>query len=54
MYKKNGFSNIKRIKKFVNRTDVRKFFAPLHYERESQISKMLYGQGYMQFIAKKD
>ena len=54
MYKKNGFSNIKRIKKFVNRTDVRKFFAPLHYERESQISKMLYGQGYMQFIAKKN
>ena len=32
MYKKNGFSKIKRIKKFVNRSDIRKFLAPLHYE----------------------
>lgn len=54
MYKKNGFSKIKRIKKFVNRSDIRKFLAPLHYERDSHISKILYGQGYMQFIAKKD
>lgn len=54
MYKKNGFSNIRRIKKFVKRTDIRKFFAPLHFERESRISKILYGQGYMQFIGKKD
>ena len=54
MYKKNGFSKIRRIKKFVNRSDVRKFLAPLHYERDNHISKILYGQGYMQFIAKKD
>ena len=54
MYKKNGFSKVKRIKKFVNRTDIRKFFAPLHFERDSKISKILYGQGYMQFIGKKN
>ena len=54
MYKKNGFSKIRRIKKFVDRSDIRKFFAPLHYMRDSHISKILYGQGYMQFIAKKD
>ena len=54
MYKKNGFSKVKRIKKFVKRTDIRKFFAPLHFERDNHISKILYGDGYMQFIGKKD
>ena len=53
MYKANGFTNIKRIKKFVKRTDIRKYFAPLHFERENKVSKILYGQGYMQFIAQK-
>ena len=54
MYKKNGFSKVKRIKKFVKRTDIRKFFAPIHFERDNHISKILYGDGYMQFIGKKD
>ena len=53
MYKKNGFTNVRRIKKFVKREDIRKFFAPLHFERDSKISQLLYGQGYMQFIGKK-
>ena len=53
MYKKNGFTDIRRIKRFVKRNDIRKFFAPLHFERENQISQLLYGQGYMQFIGKK-
>jgi len=53
MYKKNGFKEVRRIKKFVKRDDIRKFFAPLHFERDSQISKLLYGQGYMQYIGKK-
>ena len=54
MYKKNGFSEVKRITKFVKRTDIRKFLAPLHFERDNHISKILYGDGYMQFIGKKD
>ena len=53
MYKKNGFTDIRRIKRFVKRNDIRKFFAPLHFERENKISQLLYGQGYMQFIGKK-
>ncbi len=53
MYKKNGFKNVRRIKKFVHRTDIRKYFAPLHFQRDSHISKILYGQGYMQFIGQK-
>jgi ubiquinone/menaquinone biosynthesis C-methylase UbiE len=53
LYKKNGFKRINRIKKFVKRTDVRKYFAPLHFMRDHWFSKILYGQGYMQFIAQK-
>lgn len=53
LYKKNGFKKIKRIKKFVKRTDIRKYFAPLHFMRDHWFSEILYGQGYMQFIAQK-
>jgi len=53
LFKKNGFTKIKRIKKFVSRTDIRKFFAPLHFERDSFISKILYGKGYVQFVGQK-
>ena len=28
MYKKNGFKNVRRIKKFVHRTDIRKYLHP--------------------------
>ncbi|MBI5625556.1 MAG: hypothetical protein HY924_17395 [Elusimicrobia bacterium] len=33
--------------------DVRKFFAPLHYDRDSKLSKILYGEGYVQYVGRK-
>ena len=54
LYKANGFKEVRRIKKFVKRSDIRKFFAPLHYERDYNISKILYGEGYVQYIGKKN
>lgn len=53
MYKANGFTNIKRLGSYVKRSDIRKFFAPLHYDRENEISKVLYGKGYVQYVGQK-
>lgn len=48
-----NYKTIKRIKKFFKRTDIHKYFAPLYFEHEKKVSKILYGWGYMQFIAQK-
>lgn len=53
LYEINGFRNIKRITKFIKRTDIRKYFAPIHYDTESTLSKVLYGEGYPIYIAQK-
>ena len=52
-YKKNGFKNIKQLKKYIERNNIRKFTAPLHYYTNNKISKMLYGSGYLEYIGKK-
>ena len=52
-YKKYKFKNIKRLKRFVKRKNIRKYFAPLHYLRDQKISKLLYGSGNLEFIAYK-
>lgn len=48
-----GFEKPKRCRRYVKRENIRKFFAPLHYNHEEQTSKMLYGEGNMEWIAKK-
>jgi ubiquinone/menaquinone biosynthesis C-methylase UbiE len=53
LYKKYNFRKILRIKKFVKRSDIRRYFAPLHYKWENSLSKILYGNGYVQFIGQK-
>ena len=53
LYRAHGFYEIKRVHNFVKRKDIRKFFAPLHYDLNDPISKILYGQGYVQFIGRK-
>ncbi len=53
LYKKYGFIKIERLSEFVKRTDIRKIFAPLHYDRDHPVSKALYGNGYVKYIATK-
>lgn len=53
LYRQHGFTNITRLNSFNKRTDIRKYFAPLHYDREYPLSKILYGEGYVQYIAQK-
>ena len=53
LYEQGGFVQVKRLNDFVKRTDIRKFFAPLHYDREHPVSRALYGHGYVKYIAQK-
>lgn len=52
-YLQNEFTNIKRLRRYVKRENIRKFFAPLHYERDYPLSKILYGSGNLEFLAQK-
>lgn len=52
-YQINKLESPTRLKRFVRRENIRKFFAPLHYERDSELSKILYGDGNLEYIAKK-
>jgi ubiquinone/menaquinone biosynthesis C-methylase UbiE len=53
LYRAHGFTNIQRLNSFCRRTDIRKFFAPLHYDRDYPMSRILYGEGYVQYVAQK-
>lgn len=53
LYRKNAFYDPKRLKRFIKRSNIRKFFSPLHYTRDETISKILYGSGHLEFIGKK-
>jgi SAM-dependent methyltransferase len=53
MYKENGFVNVRRLKRYVHRKNIRRFAAPLHYEREDPLVQTIYGSGNLEFIAEK-
>lgn len=53
MYKKFGFEKPKQCKRFVKRSNIRKFLAPLHYRSENEFAKLLYGPGNLEYIARK-
>jgi SAM-dependent methyltransferase len=54
MHAESGFSDPRRLKRYVRRKNLRRLFAPLHYEHEQPISRLLYGSGNLEFIASKD
>tara|TARA_B100000965_G_C19600036_1_gene762047 strand:+ start:951 stop:1868 length:918 start_codon:yes stop_codon:yes gene_type:complete len=53
LYNENGFHSIVRHNYYVKRTDIRKYVAPLHYNKEMLISKALYGRGGVQYLGIK-
>jgi len=53
LYNKNGFAQPTRLKRYVKRSNIRKYFAPLHFARDYYISKMLYGSGNLEFLGRK-
>lgn len=52
-FSENGFGEPRRLKRFVKRNNIRKFFAPLHFDHEYPISRILYGSRNLEFIARK-
>ena len=54
LYKENGFHSVIRHNYFVKRNDIRKYVAPLHYNKEMLISKALYGRGGVQYLGIKE
>ena len=51
----SGFKDIRRLNRYVKRNNIRKYFAPLHYDKmhEHIISSILYGDGYIELIGTK-
>jgi ubiquinone/menaquinone biosynthesis C-methylase UbiE len=52
-YAAGGFEPPKRCRRYVKRKNIRKYFAPLHYDSSSRWSRIMYGPGNMEFIARK-
>lgn len=49
-----GFGEIERVpERYWQRSDFRKFLAPLHYRRDVPLAKLLYGGGHIKLSAKK-
>lgn len=48
------FTEVRKLNRYVTRSNIRKFLAPLHYEKNHPISKILYGTGQSEFISKKN
>jgi SAM-dependent methyltransferase len=51
LYANRGFINIKRLNSYVIRTDIRKYEAPLHFDRDHPVAKVLFGEGYVKYVA---
>lgn len=54
LFKTNDFLNPQPLRRYVKRKNIRQFMAPLHYEKHSPISKIIYGSGNQEFIAMKN
>ena len=49
----NGFTNIERLKRYPKIDNIRGLLSPLYYNHESQLSKILLGEGFIQIKAIK-
>ena len=54
MYSQAGFESPKRLKRYVVRQNIRKYFAPFHYEHDNPLSKLFWGSGNLELIAEKN
>ena len=49
----NEFTNIERLKRYPKIDNIRGLLSPLYYNHESQLSKILLGEGFIQIKAIK-
>jgi SAM-dependent methyltransferase len=53
MYSDHGLTGVRRLRRYVKRSNIRRFFAPLHYEIDDPLVRLIYGSGNLEFIARK-
>lgn len=53
LYRSQGFEDIVRLNDYIVRTDIRKYEAPLRFDRDHPVSRGLYGDGYVKYVARK-
>ena len=53
MYAEAGFEEPTRLRRYVKRENIRRFLAPLHYERDDELVQIIYGSGNLEFIARR-
>lgn len=53
MYDHHGFTEVRRLNRFVVRSDIRRFLAPLHHCIDHPFAKVLYGHGVPLFVGRK-
>ncbi|WP_285906088.1 class I SAM-dependent methyltransferase [Pseudodesulfovibrio pelocollis] len=54
MYTRNGFCSPRRLRRYIKRKNIRRYFSPLHYNYDHYLSRLMYGGGCLEFIARKD
>jgi len=52
-FHKYDFEKPKRLRRYVTRDNIRKYLSPLHFNLNHPISKILYGDGNLEFISRK-
>jgi hypothetical protein len=52
-FTKHGFSAPVRLRRYVMRENIRKYLAPLHFQKDHPVAKILYGDGNLELIAVK-
>ncbi|MCG2694954.1 class I SAM-dependent methyltransferase [Candidatus Parcubacteria bacterium] len=53
LFVENGFEKPVRCRRYVKRKNIRKYFAPLHYDSDNKFARLLYGPGNLEYIARK-
>ena len=57
LYEREGLTEVRRLQRYVRRSNVRKYLAPLHYESAGDsahpLTRLLYGEGSVEYIARK-
>lgn len=52
-HSKHGIEGVTRLRRYVKRENIRRYFAPLHYAVDYSLSQMIYGSGNLEFIGRK-
>lgn len=52
-YRRNGFDELHKLKRYVKRKNIRKYFAPLHYRTDHWFAKIMYGNGSLEYLGRK-